>query len=61
MRNRLTIWSAALSLPAGIMFGGIIGAWAENVRIGIMLGTAVGMCAAIALLAALAISAAMRN
>ena len=58
-QRRIT-WSAALSLPVGIVAGGIIGAWSGNIRIGIALGAAIGFSAAIALLAMLAITAAMR-
>lgn len=59
-RRRL-IWSAALSLPVALIAGGVIGAsWAGNARIGIVIGAAIGFCMAIALLAALAISAAAR-
>jgi uncharacterized membrane protein (UPF0136 family) len=59
--QRLTAWAAALSLPAAVIVGGIVGAWAGNARIGLVLGAAFGFCAAIGLFAALAISAAMRN
>jgi len=58
--NRLLVWAAAASLPVGLFAGGFIGAWAGNIRIGLSLGAAFGFCAAISLLAALAISAAMR-
>jgi hypothetical protein len=58
--NRLLVWAAATSLPVGVIAGGFIGAWAGNIRIGLALGAAFGFCAAISLLAALAISAAMR-
>jgi len=49
-----------LSLPVGLIIGGFVGAGSGNVRIGLALGAAFGFCAAISLLAALAISAAMR-
>jgi hypothetical protein len=59
--NRLLVWAAVLSLPFGLLIGGFIGAWAGNIRIGLALGAAFGFCAAISLLAALAISAAMQG
>ena len=59
--QRLIAWAAALCLPAAIIVGGMVGAWSGSVRIGVALGAAVGFCAAIALLAALAVGAAMRN
>jgi len=59
--HRLMVWAAALCLPAGIIVGGIIGVWSGSVRIGVALGAAVGFCAAIALLAALAVTAATQT
>jgi len=58
--HRLLVWAAASSLPLGLIAGGVIGAWAGNLRIGLIIGAAFGFCAAISLLAALATSAAMR-
>lgn len=60
-KHRLTVWAAALSLPIGIIVGGIVGVGTGSVRIGVALGAAVGFCAAIALLAVLAVTTAMRN
>lgn len=58
--QRRLIWAAALSLPLGLLAGGFVGVWAGNIRIGLLLGAAFGFCGAISLLAALAVSAAMR-
>ena len=54
------MWAAVASLPVGLIAGGFAGAWAGDVRIGLALGAAFGFCAAISLLAAMAVSAAMR-
>ena len=59
--NPRLVWAAAVSLPFCLVVGGVIGVWAGNIRIGLALGAAFGFCAAISLLAALAISVAMRT
>ena len=58
--QRRLIIGAIYSLPVALFAGGLIGGWAGNIRIGLALGAAFGFCAAISLLAALAVSAAMR-
>lgn len=58
--QRRLIIAAIYSLPVALFAGGLIGGWAGNIRIGLALGAAFGFCAAISLLAALAVSAAMR-
>jgi len=59
-RRRWMLQGALLSLPLAIVGGGMLGAWAGDVRIGLVIGAAFGFCGAIALLAAFAISAAAR-
>jgi len=58
-RRRLT-WAVTLCLPAGLIVGGIAGAWFGNVRIGLALGAAVGFCLSFIFLAAIVVSVAMR-
>lgn len=57
---RVPGWAVALCFPAGIVTGGIVGAWFGSVMIGVVLGAAIAVCVAVALFAAKAVSAATR-